>query len=60
MNKHFRVTKIQKFKLPLRSLILVSGVLSVLVAPTLYSPEAAADVINNTDFVFTVDTRKPG
>lgn len=60
MNKHFRVTKIQKFKLPLRSLILVFGVLSVLVAPTLYSPKAAADVINNTDFVFTVDTRKPG
>ena len=60
MNKHFRVTKIQKFKLPLRSLILVSGVLSVLVAPTLYSPKAAADAINNTDFVFTVDTRKPG
>lgn len=60
MNKHFRVTKIQKFKLPLRSLILVSGVLSVLVASTLYSPKAAADVINNTDFVFTVDTRKPG
>ena len=38
----------------------MSGVLSVLVASTLYSPKAAADVINNTDFVFTVDTRKPG
>ena len=61
MNKHFRVTKIQKFNLPLRSLILVSGVLSVLVvAPTLYSPKAVADAVNNTDFVFTVDTRKPG
>ena len=60
MNKHFKVTKIQRFKLPLRLLALVSGVLAVLVAPTFYSPKAAADAINDTDFVFTVDTRKPG
>ena len=36
MNKHFKVTKIQKFKLPLKTLAAAFGVLSVLVAPTLY------------------------
>ena len=46
--------------MPLKTLAAAFGVLSVLVAPTLYSPEAAADAINNTDFVFTIDTRKPG
>ena len=60
MSRHDKTTKIQKFKLPLKTLAAAFGVLSVLVAPTLYSPEAAADAINNTDFVFTIDTRKPG
>ena len=46
--------------MPLKTLAAAFGVLSVLVAPTLYSPKAAADAINNTDFVFTIDTRKPG
>lgn len=60
MSRHDKTTKIQKFKLPLKTLAAAFGVLSVLVAPTLYSPKAAADAINNTDFVFTIDTRKPG
>ena len=60
MNKYFRAVKIQKFKLLLRLLVLVSGILAVFIAPTLYSPKVAADAINDTDFVFTVDTRKPG
>ena len=38
----------------------MSGILAVFIAPTLYPPKAAANAINNTDFVFTVDTRKPG
>lgn len=60
MSRHDKTTKIQKLKLPLKTLAAAFGVLSVLVAPTLYSPKAAADAINNTDFVFTIDTRKPG
>ena len=50
----------QKYRLQLKVLTVVFGALAVLVAPTLYSPKAAADAINDTDFVFTVDTRKPG
>lgn len=60
MNRYDKTTKIQKFKLLLKTLAAAFGFLSVLVAPTFYSPKAAADAINNTDFVFTVDTRKPG
>ena len=60
MSRHDKTTKIQKFKLPLKTLVATFGVLLVLVAPTFYSPKAAADAINDTDFVFTVDTRKPG
>ena len=44
----------------MKTLAAVFGVLAVLVTPILYSPKAAADAINDTDFVFTVDTRKPG
>ncbi len=55
-----RIAKVQKYRLQLKMLAAIFGVLAVLVAPTLYSPQAAADAINDTDFVFTVDTRKPG
>ena len=55
-----RVAKVQKYRLQLKTLAVMFGVLAVFVAPTLYSPKAAADAINDTDFVFTVDTRKPG
>ena len=55
-----RITKVQKSSLRLKVLTVAFGVLAVLVAPTLYSPQAAADTINDTDFVFTVDTRKSG
>lgn len=55
-----RITKVQKYRLQLKMLAAMFGVLAVLVAPTLYSPKAAADAINDTDFVFTVDTRKSG
>lgn len=60
MSRHDKTTKIQKFKLPLKTLAAAFGVLSALVAPTLYSPKAAADAINNTDFVFTIDTESRG
>ena len=36
------------------------GFLSLAFTPVFYSPRVAADAINDTDFVFTVDTRKPG
>lgn len=36
------------------------GVLAAFSGPMFYPPKAAADAINDTDFVFTVDTRKPG
>lgn len=55
-----KITKVQKSRLQLKTLAAIFGVLAVFVAPTLYSPKAAADAINDTDFVFTVDTRKPG
>ena len=55
-----KITKVQKSRLQLKTLAAIFGVLAVLVVPTLYSPKAAADAINDTDFVFTVDTRKPG
>ena len=55
-----RIAKVQKYRLQLKTLAAIFGVLAVLVAPTLYSPKAAADTVNDTDFVFTVDTRKPG
>ena len=50
----------QKYRLQLKVLTVVFGALAVFAVPTLYSPKAAADAINDTDFVFTVDTRKPG
>ena len=55
-----KITKVQKSRLQLKTLAAIFGVLAVFVAPTLYSPKAAADAINDTDFVFTVDTRKSG
>ena len=55
-----KITKVQKSRLQLKTIAAVFGVLAVLVTPILYSPKAAADAINDTDFVFTVDTRKPG
>ena len=56
----YRIIKVQKYRLQLKVLTVVFGALAVFAVPTLYSPKAAADAINDTDFVFTVDTRKPG
>mgnify|MGYP001678175980 FL=1 len=44
----------------IKALAVTIGVLAAFSGPMFYPPKAAADAINDTDFVFTVDTRKPG
>jgi lipoprotein len=53
-------TKRLEFGLAIKALAVTIGVLAAFSGPIFYSPKAAADAINDTDFVFTVDTRKPG
>ena len=59
MNKYWK-TEIHNSKWIVRVLIVMVGILSLVFAPVFYPPKAAADAINDTDFVFIVDTRKPG
>ena len=59
MNRCWK-TKRLKFGLSIKALAVTIGVLAAFSGTMFYSPKAAADAINDTDFVFTVDTRKPG
>ena len=59
MNRCWK-TKRLKFGLAIKTLAVTIGVLAAFSGPMFYPPKAAADAINDTDFVFTVDTRKPG
>lgn len=59
MNRCWK-TKRLKFGLAIKALAVTIGVLAAFSGPMFYPPKAAADAINDTDFVFTVDTRKPG
>ena len=59
MNRCWK-TKRLKFGLAIKALAVTVGVLAAFSGPMFYPPKAAADAINDTDFVFTVDTRKPG
>ena len=59
MNRCWK-TKRLKFGLDIKALAVTVGALAAFFGPIFYPPKAAADAINDTDFVFTVDTRKPG
>ena len=59
MNRCWK-TKRLKFGLAIKALAVTIGVLAAFSGPMFYPPKAVADAINDTDFVFTVDTRKPG
>lgn len=59
MNRCWK-TKRLGFGLAIKALAVTIGVLAAFSGTMFYSPKAAADAINDTDFVFTVDTRKPG
>ena len=59
MNRCWK-TKRLEFGLAIKALAVTIGVLAAFSGPIFYPPKAAADAINDTDFVFTVDTRKSG
>ena len=59
MNRCWK-TKRLEFGLSIKALAVTIGVLAAFSGTMFYSPKAAADAINDTDFVFTVDTRKSG
>lgn len=59
MNRCWK-TKRLKFGLVIKTLAVTIGALAAFSGLMFYPPKAAADVINDTDFVFTVDTRKSG
>ena len=59
MNRCWK-TKRLEFGLAIKALAVTIGVLAAFSGTMFYSPKAAADPINDTDFVFTVDTRKSG
>ena len=59
MNRCWK-TKRLEFGLAIKALAVTIGVLAAFSGPIFYPPKAVADAINDTDFVFTVDTRKSG
>ena len=59
MNRCWK-TKRLKCGLAIKALAVTIGVLAAFSGPIFYPPKAVADAINDTDFVFTVDTRKSG
>ena len=59
MNKCWK-TKRLEFGLAIKALAVTVGASAAFSGLMFYPPKAAADVINDTDFVFTVDTRKSG
>ena len=59
MNRCWKIKRL-KFGLAIKALAVTIGVLAAFSGPIFYPPKAVADAINDTDFVFTVDSRKSG